>query len=320
MSYFIQNSCIPIQKVLDFFGLTLSQYLNLEVVPFPVVLEIGRVVYPGLISYDMNLLEPTDTGRTNYSESQILREGYVDYGIYDNNHTTNISFRLKRSPIDANLSDFTYSSELVKTETKDSSENLYMSKVTGRQRKEYRLQNDSYHFSSFDFINDTHADRAKILDGKHRGIYDEATRSIIIEPLSTRQLKKLKPGNTNMAIQTESIVEQNKAALITATKLEVGALALDLVSTQVVKTLPVPIQLMVGESPLVKVAIANVVNLIMSQTNIDDERLVAVNEAMMTVAWIETIKTLDIKGMVEAALSSIPTAKLDALVAAKKVD
>lgn len=320
------SNLIPVADVLAFFGITLEQYFNLDKVPFPVVEPTGRVVYPSLQTYDMRTSNPDDTGRNTLNKSYILRDCFVDYGTFTNNGYPDFKFRLSRSAVDENRTDMTYDSEHIKTETKDSSDSLYIHRNSGRQRKAYQMQTEDYLFSAFDLINGVHPDRAKIGDGKHKGVYDEASRSIIIEPKSTRAPRKTKQtqskttGTTPMAIKTDSIVEQNKAALITATQLEVGSLALDLVTTQVLKTLPAPVQLIIGDNPLAKIAIANVVNLVLAQTSLDDERLTVVNEAMMTVAWMETIRTLDVKGMVESALSSLPAAKLKALVDAKQAD
>ena len=320
MSQHLQNAALPVKTVLDFFGLTLGQYLSLSVVPFPIVTSLGRVVYTTHQFYESTASDPTDTSRSDLSIAEILRDCYVDYGIFKNEGSKAFKFRYRRLGNDENRTDLNYDEDHISTQTKDSSTYIYLDRNTGRQRKDFRLQTNEYHFSSFDIINAVHPDFAKITDGKHKGVYDPISNTVIIEPLSTRQKKKANnSGTPKMTIQTDSIVEQNKQALITATKLEVGTLALDLVSAQVVKTLPTPVQVLVGENPLVKVAIANVINLILAQTSVDDERLLAVNEAMMTVAWMETIKTLDIKSMVEAALSSLPAGKLDALVAAKKV-
>lgn len=320
MSSYLPNAALPVQKVLDFFGITLDQYFKLAEVPFPVVTEYGRVIYDTYQYYDATASEPTDSGRSDMTPHQILRDGYIDYGMFKNEGSKAFKFRYRRLGNDENRTDLTYDAEFMSTQTKDSSTWLYLDRNTGIHRKDFRLQSKSYPFSSFDVVNCVHPDYTKITDGKHKGVYDPVSNTIIIEPLSTRTSKTTtQSGNTFMSIQTDSLVEQNKQALITATKLEVGTLALDLVSAQVVKTLPVPVQVLVGENPLVKVAIANVINLILAQTSVDDERLLAVNEAMMTVAWMETIKTLDIKSMVEAALGSLPAAKLEALVAAKKV-
>mgnify|MGYP000349579204 FL=1 len=53
-----------------------------------------------------------------------------------------------------------------------------------------------------------------------------------------------------------------------------------------------------------------------SQLSIEDQRLLAVNEAMLTVAYTETIRTFKFQEIIEGALAGIPKESL-ALITGK---
>ena len=110
-----------------------------------------------------------------------------------------------------------------------------------------------------------------------------------------------------------NVVDTNKAALITATKLEVGNLALDLVTEQFLKTMPAPLRAMIAKNPASKILVANLVNLLVSNTNIQDQRLLMVNESMMTAGYMEFFKTFDIQNILNNVVNQIPSNKLDTL-------
>lgn len=105
----------------------------------------------------------------------------------------------------------------------------------------------------------------------------------------------------------------NKTAAIAATKLEVGELALNLISDQVLKTLPPVVQMVVGDNPAFKIAIANVVNVALSQLPVDDPRVAIVNEAMMTVAYKQMLEQFNFQKMLSGIMDKLPTSKLNAL-------
>ena len=110
-----------------------------------------------------------------------------------------------------------------------------------------------------------------------------------------------------------NVVDTNKVALITATKLEVGNLALDLVTDQLLKTLPEPLRAMIAKNPASKILVANLVNILVTNTNVQDQRLLTVNESMMTVSYMEFFKTFDIQNILNNVVNQIPSNKLDTL-------
>lgn len=108
-----------------------------------------------------------------------------------------------------------------------------------------------------------------------------------------------------------NLLDANKSALVAATKLEVGNIALGLVTEQVTKVLPPPLQLLLTDSPLVKIAVANLVNVLISQLNTSDPKILAVNESILTVAYMETLRSFNIESIISNVLSGIPVEKLD---------
>ena len=133
---------------------------------------------------------------------------------------------------------------------------------------------------------------------------------------STEQNTKPKPTEQNTMSKSDTIsnvVDTNKVALITATKLEVGNLALDLVTEQFLKTMPEPLRAMIAKSPASKILVANLVNLLVSNTNVQDQRLLMVNESMMTAGYMEFFKTFDIQSILNNVVNQIPANKLDSL-------
>ena len=133
---------------------------------------------------------------------------------------------------------------------------------------------------------------------------------------STEQNTKPKPTEQNTMSKSDTIsnvVDTNKVALITATKLEVGNLALDLVTEQFLKTMPEPLRAMIAKNPASKILVANLVNLLVSNTNVQDQRLLMVNESMMTAGYMEFFKTFDIQNILNNVVNQIPSNKLDSL-------
>lgn len=133
---------------------------------------------------------------------------------------------------------------------------------------------------------------------------------------STEQNTKPKPTEQNTMSKSDTIsnvVDTNKVALITATKLEVGNLALDLVTEQFLKTMPEPLRAMIAKNPASKILVANLVNLLVSNTNVQDQRLLMVNESMMTAGYLEFFKTFDIQNILNNVVNQIPSNKLDTL-------
>jgi hypothetical protein len=315
------NSLYPFKDFLALFdGLTVDAYFQLNVIPYPVVTHSGRVIYRrdsgSFRTYDMGSSEPTDSDTTAYEVDDVFNRAFIDLAVFKNsvfrNDSTDIKFRLREVNVD-NSRTSTDGNDNITTETRGSSTTLKFDPNTGLRQRDFHLYTDAYKFNNLDIINDVHDDYARIENKeKFNFVYDRANKTISISPKSTRSSKAQQKGKTmsTAANTTQNVLDQNKAALITATKLEVGGIAIDLVTQQVLKALPAPVQLLIGDNPAAKIAVANLVNLIIGQLNIDDPRVAVVNEAMMTVAYMETLKTFNFKQMIDTALAGIPADKL----------
>lgn len=331
----LQSELLPVSEVLSFFNISLNQYFNLATVPFPIVTSRGRVVYQDgnrYFTYDMNADNPADTDRTSISADNVRSDCYVDFGVYSGQYAldkNSFNHRIDRSRTDTDRTRFDESR--IRTQTPASSHDLYHDKNTGVLQKTYNGQRDNYLFTSLDLVNKTHTDRSRIkLPEVYTGEYDSQTNTISIvdkappapppvavntttpTPKPTRSSK----GSTQMSLVTAT-VDKNKEALIAATKIEVGTIALDLITKQLIKALPEPVQLVVGQSPLIKIAIANLANVMIAQLSVEDQRLLAVNEAMLTVAYTETIRTFKFQEIIEGALAGIPKESLALITGSK---
>lgn len=311
---------LPISDFLSFFNIRLEDYYSLNQVPFPVVKEIGRVIYKRGDSYrmyDMNLDNPTDTDTTNTSKDTILTEGFIDFSEFEYKEgDLNFCFRMREGTPDSNRTYFRDS--YIETQTRGSSSDLHLDNQTGISKTGYSLVSPSYPFTSLDIFNTVSPMLAQIKSGNYTGSF--VNGELILTPKRGSNPMSNSSNATTSVTPFTAVIDQNKAALITATKLEVGHLALDLITEQVLKTLPVPLQMLVTNNPLVKIAVANLINVIILQTGLSDPKIQAVNEAMLTVSWMETIKTFDFKAILDGVLSNIPAGKLDTLVAAKAAE
>lgn len=312
---------LPVKEFLSFFNITLEQYFSLlNSVPFPIVRETGRVVYKrgdAYRMYDMHLGSPSDTDTSYISYEKVLEDCFVDFSEYEHREgDTDFRFRTREGLPDMNRTYFR--DDYIETQTLDSSTDLRLDKKNGIYRAPLSMTSVEYPFTSLDIYNTVSPMLAQIKSGDYTGSF--VNGELILTPKKGSFLM----SNSRNAVRTTTplttVVDQNKSALITATKLEVGALSLDLITEQVLKSLPAPIQLLATNNPLVKIAIANLINVIIIQTGIQDPKVQAVNEAMLTVSWMETIKTFDFKAILDGVLSNIPAGKLDTLVAAKAAE
>lgn len=309
---------IPIVTVLNFFGIDLKTYFKLSRVPFPVVTDKGRVVYlsnDDYVMYDMTDSNPDDTDISRVSESTVLSQCFVDFGIYEGSHYFN--HRYNRSQTDANRT--LIRENTVKAQTAKSSKDLFFRKSSGVLQDQYNLQRVSYPFTSLDLISSVAPDYELIKNpAEYKGVYDAVHNLVTIEPIVPQapQPSFIQSQENPQMSNVSATIDKNKEALITATKLEVGNIALDLVTKQLVKALPEPMQLLVGQSPLIKIAVANLANVVVSQLSLNDPRLVAINDAMLTVAYAETIRTFNFQEIIESALSGIPKGSLDLITGA----
>lgn len=323
-----QSEILPVSTVLSFFNISLNQYFNLAQVPFPIVTPRGRVVYQDgnrYFTYDMSETNPSDTDRSSISADNVRAECYVDFATYtgaSSSSAENFKHRIGRSRTDTDR--LRFDDDCIRTQTSSSSSDIYLDRDTGVMIDTYNAQRNGYLFTSLDIVNNIHPMRSKIEQSDiYTGQYDSTTNSIsVVEknptPTVTTTVSKqisTSQGNNQMSLVTTTI-DKNKEALIAATKIEVGTIALDLITKQLIKALPEPVQLVVGQSPLIKIAIANLANVMISQLSIEDQRLLAVNEAMLTVAYTETIRTFKFQEIIEGALAGIPKESL-ALITGK---
>ena len=324
-----QNEILPVSTVLSFFNISLNQYFNLTQVPFPVVTPRGRVVYQDgnrYFTYDMSETNPSDTDRSSISADNIRAECYVDFATYtgaSSSSAENFKHRIGRSHTDTDR--LRFDDDCICTQTSSSRLDIYLNRDTGVMLDTYNGQRNGYLFTSLDIVNNVHPIRSKIEQPAiYTGQYDSTTNSIsVIEKNPTQTVTATSAckqtstsQETNQMSFVATTVDKNKEALISATKIEVGTIALDLITKQLIKALPEPVQLVVGQSPLIKIAIANLANVMISQLSIEDQRLLAVNEAMLTVAYTETIRTFKFQEIIEGALAGIPKESL-ALITGK---
>lgn len=311
---------LPVKEFLSFFNITLEQYFSLNSVPFPIVRETGRVVYKRSDSYrmyDMHLGNPTDTDTSHISSDRVLYDSFVDFSEYEYREgDTDFRFRSREGHPDVNRTYFR--DGYIETQTRDSSTDIRLDKEKGIYRAPLSMTSIEYPFTTLDIYNTVSPMLAQIKSGDYTGSL--VNGELILTPKKGSLLMSNSRNAVTTTTPLTTVVDQNKAALITATKLEVGSLALDLITEQVLKALPAPIQLLVTNNPLVKIALANLINVIILQTGIQDPKVQAVNEAMLTVSWMETIKTFDFKAILDGVLSNIPAGKLDTLVAAKAAE
>lgn len=302
-----RSEIIKISTFLKFFNISLEQYFNLSTVPFPVITEYGRVVYrrdSEYFCYDMTDSSPSDTDISRISETNIKDLCFIDFGSFD--PTKSFSHRYSRSKTDR--ASVIIKDDIISTQTAKSSRDLNFNINTGVMLRQYRAQSEAYPFTSLDLINDVSDFYDKINNYEYKGVYDPIHNLIRVEPINSSIQSK---ENTPMSSIVSATLDKNKEALITATKLEVGNIALDLVTKQLVKALPEPMQVLVGQSPLVKIAVANLANVVVSQLSVSDPRITAINDAMLTVAFAETIRTFNFQEIIESALSGIPKGSLD---------
>lgn len=311
---------LPVKEFLSFFNITLEQYFSLNSVPFPIVRETGRVVYKRSDSYrmyDMHLGNPTDTDTSHISSDRVLYDSFVDFSEYEYREgDTDFRFRSREGLPDVNRTYFR--DGYIETQTRDSSTDIRLDKEKGVYRAPLSMTSIEYPFTTLDIYNTVSPMLAQIKSGDYTGSL--VNGELILTPKKGSLLMSNSRNAVTTTTPLTTVVDQNKTALITATKLEVGSLALDLITEQVLKALPAPIQLLVTNNPLVKIALANLINVIILQTGIQDPKVQAVNEAMLTVSWMETIKTFDFKAILDGVLSNIPAGKLDTLVAAKAAE
>ena len=71
--------------------------------------------------------------------------------------------------------------------------------------------------------------------------------------------------------------------------------------------------LIILNSTIHKILVTNLINILVTNTNVQDQRLLTVNESMMTVSYMEFFKTFDIQSILNSVVNQIPANKLDNL-------
>ena len=346
----LSNSRLPLKVVLNVLDVSYEKYLKYFSVLFPIVYR-NEITIEDNISYldfyevDFSYL---DFNKTEYT----LRFGpdfelsYYDDNVYfllkKNVNYSYVNF-ISEYPQDTNIvSSVSMWKNIIE---KDNLENRNLLKLLKDVVLTFRPYDDRYlyqtnHFqynenfflkSSQDYykfdVNNLKTEYYNSVETMYYSLFDISLDDLLAIhrkcqsvknrfSKSTEQNTKLKSTEQKTMSKSETIsnvVDTNKVALITATKLEVGNLALDLVTDQLLKTLPEPLRVMIANNPASKILVANLVNILVANTNVQDQRLLTVNESMMTVGYMEFFKTFDIQSILNSVVNQIPANKLDSL-------
>ena len=337
----LQNSRLPLKTVLNALDMSYKEYFKYFSVLFPLVYR-NEIIIKDDISYldsyevDFSYL---DFNKTEYT----LRFGPdFELSCYDDN----VYFLLKE---DVNYSYVNFISEYPQNTNivsnvsmwkniieKDNLENRNLLKLLKDVVLTFRPYDDRYlyqtnHFqynenfflkSSRDYykfdVNNLKTEYYNSVENIYYSLFDISFDDLLTIHKQCQSVKDKSSKSTEQNTMPKSdtisnVVDTNKAALITATKLEVGNLALDLVTDQLLKTLPEPLRAMIANNPASKILVANLVNVLVTNTNVQDQRLLTVNESMMTVGYMEFFKTFDIQSILNSVVNQIPANKLDSL-------
>ena len=346
----LENSRLPLKKVLNALDISYKEYFQYFSVLFPVVLSNQICFRANITNVDMYEVDFSylDFKKTEYT----LRFGpHFELSHYDDN----VYFLLKEDvnynyvnfiskyPQDTNIvSNVSMWKSIIE---KDNLKNINLLKLLKDVVLTLRPYGDTYlyqtnHFqynenfflkSSRDYykfdVNNLKTEYYNSVENIYYSLFDISLDDLLAihkqcqsvkdrSSKSTEQNKPSKPTEQNTMPKSDTIsnvVDTNKVALITATKLEVGNLALDLVTDQLLKTLPEPLRAMIAKNPASKILVANLVNILVTNTNVQDQRLLTVNESMMTVGYMEFFKTFDIQNILNNVVNQIPSSKLDSL-------
>ena len=329
---------IPLKDFLTRLNLTLKEYLSLNTVPFPIVLSDGNVIY---FKYKETFI--LDRNNTDvFSKERIFLEGTLEQFYNSEEVFVDVRGFIPETSIDFfDIDDLIYRHselDLDRLKPKRGSACFFLSETVVDTNqisheigsgKEYLLYSDlisifdpSYNFSSFDLINQIDTEffvnyrnpDCSITCNQNTGKFDyilniNVQQSEIIMTQSNQPTAASAPR----AKKTSSVVEANKVAIIAATKLEVGGLALDLITDQIAKGIPEGFRPFIVGNPLFKIAVANAVNLLVLQTNIDDPKLLILNDAMMTKSYSSMLESFDLTSLLSTVLTQIPAGKLKTL-------
>lgn len=113
-----------------------------------------------------------------------------------------------------------------------------------------------------------------------------------------------------MTTALSNVKKNNKDAIILASKLEIGGMAIDLISAQIAKAFPKEYQQIIESTPLAKILIANLVVLLIQQTDVQDDKILAVSETMLISSYQQLNQSFDLVGMLKNVINEIDPSKL----------
>lgn len=340
----LENSRLPLKTVLEALNVNYKEYFEYFSVLFPVVLN-NQISYRdnitniGIYEVDFSYLDFSKTEYTlRFGPNFVL--SHYDDNVYfvlkeDVKHKY-INF-LSEYPQDTNIvSNVSMWKNIIERDTLENRNLLqllkdivftlkpsgatYLYQTNHFQYNQKFFLKSSQDYYKFD-VSNLKTEYYNSVENIYFSLYDiyfvdllglhkqcQASKNKPSEPFKPTEQTTMPKSDT-----ISNVVDTNKVALITATKLEVGNLALDLVTEQFLKTMPEPLRTMIANNPASKILVANLVNLLVSNTNVQDQRLLMVNESMMTAGYMEFFKTFDIQNILNNVVNQIPSNKLDTL-------
>lgn len=324
---YISKGLIPIKDFLIRINLSLEDYLKLETVPFPVVLENGEVIYfkfNDIFVLDRNntdvssrkkiQIEGTLNQLYNSKEIFIDVRGFISKPSIDLLEIDNLNYRNKELILDRLNSKKDESNFFFTSETTGNSDQIIHDIFTGKECSTCSF--NSYKFSSFDLISKINTPfLINYLNPNCSISYDKENQKFKYVLNSNFKQSETTMTQNSYALLTKanSVLEANKTAIIAATKLEVGGIALDLITDQIAKGIPEGFRPFIVNNPLFKIAVANAINLLVLQTGIEDPKLLILNDAMMTKSYSSMLESFDLTSLLSTVLTQIPAGKLKTL-------
>lgn len=301
---------IPLHNFLLRIEMSLKDYLSLKEVPYPLVTKDGDVIYFENDFFYKSWKRSTEPSDNSFRGKKTLEALKLNNDLY-------IDIR-KFVPY---LSSTKYRNKEIIKDTLCKISLGYVTETTSSSiqidhnldGKENIILLPNYLFSPLDLVNTVDKDFLINFESEKPLVFNETKCNF--------ELKQTSEGNIMSQVSPlapKSILDKNKDSLVLATKLEVGGLALDLVSQQVVKTIPEPFQPLVANNVFFKIAIANAINLLVLQTNMDDERIKVLNDSMMTKAYIDMLGSFDLSKLLGEILTKLPVDKVQTLVNEKE--
>ena len=337
----LENSRLPLRKVLNALDISYKEYFKYFSVLFPVVLN-NQISFRDNITH-LDMYE-VDFSYLDFSKTEYTLRFGPDFQL--SHYDDNVYFLLKEDvkynyvnfiseyPQDTNIvSSVSMWKNIIERDNLENRtllkllkdvvftlqpyDNAHLFQTNHFQYNQNFFLKSSQDYYKFD-INNLKTEFYNFTQTVYYFLYDISINDLLAwhKKCQNSQTKFSKSTEQNTMPKSDtisSVVDTNKAALITATKLEVGNLALDLVTEQFLKTMPEPLRAMIAKNPASKILVANLVNLLVSNTNVQDQRLLMVNESMMTAGYLEFFKTFDIQNILNNVVNQIPSSKLNTL-------